>query len=111
MDYGRQERNIWAEDFRKKGANLPIYPPDVPLPRLYVYGFRKKNMGRFTVSYLRKEMTDGLPLYCIEIYDALYRLSADGAKLWISICPHSAVLCATVDTTHRIACTLEQTDT
>lgn len=71
----------------------------------------KKTMGRFTVSYLRKEMTDGLPLYCIEIYDALYRLSADGAKLWISICPHSAVLCATVDTTHRIACTLEQTDT
>lgn len=111
MDYGRQERNIWAEDFRKKGANLPIYPPDVPLPRLYVYGFRKKTMGRFTVSYLRKEMTVGLPLYCIEIYDALYRLSADGAKLWIGVCPHPAVLCATVDSTHRIACTLEQADT
>ena len=111
MDYGHQEKNIWAEDFRKKGANLPIYPPDVPLPRLYVYGFRKKTMCRFTVSYLRKEMTVGLPLYCIEIYDALYRLSADGTKLWISICPHSAVLCATVDTTHRIACTLEQADT
>ena len=70
-----------------------------------------KNPAHITVSYLRKEMTDGLALYCVEIYDALYRLSADGAKLWISICPHSAVLCATVDTTHRIACTLEQTDT
>ena len=111
MDYGRVGKKHLGRGLQEKGANLPIYPPDVPLPRLYVYGFRKKTMGRFTVSYLRKEMTDGLPLYCIEIYDALYRLSADGTKLWISICPHSAVLCATVDSTHRIACTLEQADT
>ena len=46
VDYGRVGKKHLGRGLQEKGANLPIYPPDVPLPRLYVYGFRKKTMGR-----------------------------------------------------------------